>query len=226
MFPPVVVPGKITGDNADNFITVGDGIEEVEGGAGNDRLLGEEGSQTLTGGSGNDTFAIVADSGSDTITDFDAANEFIDLSEIEDFGFAQAQGVLSQSGSDVLIDFGDGNVTRIANTDLEDLTSDRFGDTNSDIADTITGNAASNVISGFGGNDIIDAGGGNDTITGGKGNDSIVGGAGTDIALFTGNLDDYDFTETDDGKLILTDTVGTDGIDTLSGVENFSFADG
>ncbi|WP_235885640.1 M10 family metallopeptidase C-terminal domain-containing protein [Bradyrhizobium niftali] len=86
--------------------------------------------------------------------------------------------------------------------------------------DTLVGNAIANALSG---------GGGNDTITGGAGNDAINGGSGTDTAVYSGSranyLVSYDaatqtFTVTDQRS------GAPDGTDTVTGVENFQFADG
>ena len=46
-----------------------------------------------------------------------------------------------------------------------------------------------------------------------------------DTALFSGPLDDYDFVIAADGTITITDTVGTDGTDTLKGIERLQFAD-
>ncbi|MET3997028.1 serralysin [Bradyrhizobium sp. S3.9.2] len=85
--------------------------------------------------------------------------------------------------------------------------------------DTIRGNAIANVLNG---------GAGNDTIIGGGGNDTIIGGAGTDTVVYSGDEANYvvlynsatqTFTITDQRS------VSPDGIDTVTGVESFQFAD-
>ncbi|UFS88226.1 M10 family metallopeptidase C-terminal domain-containing protein [Bradyrhizobium daqingense] len=86
--------------------------------------------------------------------------------------------------------------------------------------DTLVGNAIANALNG---------GGGNDRITGGAGNDAINGGSGTDTAVFSGSRSNYlvsynAATQT----FTLTDQRGgaPNGTDTVTGVENFQFADG
>ncbi|WP_225008345.1 beta strand repeat-containing protein [Novosphingobium percolationis] len=77
-------------------------------------------------------------------------------------------------------------------------------------------------VYGGSGADTIDTGAGDDTITGGGGNDVIKGGAGDDTAVFAGNIADSTIT-----RIGTTFTVtGTDGTDTVTGVEHFQFADG
>ncbi len=75
--------------------------------------------------------------------------------------------------------------------------------------DTIIGNEVNNLITGNGGNDIID------------------GAAGEDTAIFSGNFSEYTITQTPEGSYIVAHTGGTqqDETDTLTNVENLSFAD-
>ncbi|MET4331876.1 serralysin, partial [Bradyrhizobium sp. i1.15.2] len=85
--------------------------------------------------------------------------------------------------------------------------------------DTIIGNAIANTLNG---------GAGNDTITGGGGNDTIIGGAGTDTAVYSGNRANYSilYNGTTQTFTIADQRTGSpDGTDTLTGVENFQFAD-
>ena len=86
--------------------------------------------------------------------------------------------------------------------------------------DTIVGNAIANTLNG---------GTGNDTITGGGGNDTIVGGAGTDTAVYSGSRANYSISynaATQTFTLVDQRSGTPDGIDTVTGIENFQFADG
>jgi Ca2+-binding RTX toxin-like protein len=76
----------------------------------------------------------------------------------------------------------------------------------SDFDDTIIGSSGSNELEGRGGNDTID------------------GGAGADTAVFRGARSDYDVVQTASGYTV-TDKLGTDGTDTLSGIERLRFSD-
>jgi serralysin len=89
----------------------------------------------------------------------------------------------------------------------------------------VIGSAFGDMIGGSSANDTIDGGDGNDTLNGRGGNDVIIGGAGTDIAVFSGNYAQYAFNYSSANA---TYTVyNPDGsIDTVTGVENFQFADG
>ncbi|XWN29346.1 MAG: type I secretion C-terminal target domain-containing protein [Devosia sp.] len=82
----------------------------------------------------------------------------------------------------------------------------------------------SNTLSGGDGNDILVGRSENDILVGGEGDDTIYGNGGLkDRAVFGGVRADYDISA--DGTTI-TDTQGTDGTDTLIGVEILEFADG
>ena len=86
--------------------------------------------------------------------------------------------------------------------------------------DILIGNAIANSLNG---------GNGNDTLGGGGGNDTIVGGSGTDVAVFSGAHTDYLISYDSTTQIFaVTDQRGgtPDGIDTLTGVENFRFSDG
>ncbi|MBP7339723.1 Calx-beta domain-containing protein [Niveispirillum sp.] len=71
-------------------------------------------------------------------------------------------------------------------------------------------------------NDEIRTGAGNDTIEGGSGNDTIDGGSGTDSVIFSSAYDQYTVT-TSNG--VTTVRHGSDGTDTLAGIERLVFSD-
>ncbi|CAN7592825.1 calcium-binding protein [Rhizobium sp. LjRoot254] len=83
---------SLTGNGAVNFITGGWGDDRIDGGGsadtmigggGDDRLIGGLGNDTLTGGSGADSFvfntSLNADTNTDTITDFSAPGDTVEL---------------------------------------------------------------------------------------------------------------------------------------------------
>ncbi|WP_254174158.1 calcium-binding protein [Planktothrix pseudagardhii] len=78
----------IFGNEGQDIIRGGDGNETLYGGKGNDQLFGDAGDDflsgdrdidTLTGGQGRDRFALSTGGGLDIITDFDNANDFIQV---------------------------------------------------------------------------------------------------------------------------------------------------
>lgn len=82
---------------------------------------------------------------------------------------------------------------------------------------------------GSAGNDTYKGTNNDDTVTGNAGEDKLDGGAGDDTAIFSGNRSDYTLTKNEsDGSWTVKDlrTVGTtDGTDTLTNIENVTFAD-
>ncbi|MBJ6127906.1 peroxidase family protein [Microvirga splendida] len=89
--------------------------------------------------------------------------------------------------------------------------------------DTLDGGAGADELDGGAGDDVLIGGLAVDHLTGGQGNDTLDGGdALLDVAHFTGSAAEYAFG--DNGtELIVTDTVGTDGTDTLRGIERLDF---
>jgi Ca2+-binding RTX toxin-like protein len=183
-----------TGDNFGNTIS-GDGSNDriyglgsndiLNGGGGDDQLFGGGDDDTLTGGAGNDIF--VYDSrgfGRDTITDFNANGDQIDLSFLKVADFDSLKPFTTQVGQDVVIAMGwGGNYERITlkNVTLSNL-SDADFKFNTSIADlTVEGNTTwSDFLFGGKGNDTISGFSGEDTLVGGVGNDTLIGGADDD----------------------------------------------
>ncbi|MEW4459349.1 cadherin domain-containing protein [Roseibium algicola] len=83
-------------------------------------------------------------------------------------------------------------------------------------------------LEGGAGNDTLIGGDGADMLEGGSGNDTIDGGKGADTAIYSGNWEDYNIVQNEDGSYTISDlrSGAPDGIDTVSNVENFRFADG
>ena len=81
------------------------------------------------------------------------------------------------------------------------------------------------VLSGEAGNDTLIGVSGKDVLTGGSGDDTLGGGVGQDRATFTGLMSNYRFSHSAAG-LVVTDTLGGEGSDTLGGIETLSFSDG
>lgn len=87
--------------------------------------------------------------------------------------------------------------------------------------DRVVGNGGHDYLSGDSGNDTLLGGSGNDGLFGGFGNDVLDGGTGLDIAFFSGKGSTSKVTKTGSGFTVS----GTDGTDTLTGIERLQFAD-
>ncbi|MBC7905749.1 MAG: PD40 domain-containing protein [Rhodospirillaceae bacterium] len=158
----------------------------------------QPGPSTLIGGAGDDTYVVKV---TDTIVT-EAAGEGIDT----------VRSVLSYALT--------ANVENLALTE-----SGEINGTGNALANQITGNYAANILDGGDGDDVLLGGGGADTLLGGAGNDTLDGGIGMDVAVFSGNRSLYTLRQ-DGVSAPLQIASAADGIDTVTGVERFVFADG
>ena len=171
----------------------GAGDDTIYGGAGRDKLVGGEGDDTLEGGSGADIFYFWEDHGTDTITDFNTAEDKIYLRYFDktitwDQVSTKITTVTDENnvvtGVQIdLSDWGGGTIILEGITSVSDLTEDMF------YLNTIAG------------------GDGADKIYGGTDDDTLSGGAGADTFYFYEGLGDdtiTDFSTTDGDKIHLT----------------------
>ncbi|MFL2687032.1 MAG: tandem-95 repeat protein, partial [Alphaproteobacteria bacterium] len=152
---------------------------------------------------------------------------------------------LTREAGGVTVDLGAGTATNALGgidtlTSIEQVLGSRFddlitGDSNDNYLDaregddTVYGDAGQDQIRGGDGNDTLYGGAGNDVLEGGAGNDTLNGGAGSDTAVYNGIFADYRINSVFDAAgretLLVTDLVGTDGVDKLSEVQRLQFAD-
>ena len=111
-------------------VLLGDGNNNVlEGQNGGDVLDGRGGNDTLTGGSGPDTFVYATGGGADTITDFNHADaDNIDLTGVAGvYGLSDVLAAASlSSGTDTLIDFGNGDTLLLKGVTPDTLVATDF----------------------------------------------------------------------------------------------------
>jgi len=108
------------GNDFNNIIVGGEGRQQIFGAGGND---------TLSGGSGGDLFIVRANSGSDTITDFEAGTGGGDIVQLGSYGFMNFSDVLDrmcQSGSDAVIQLNSGETLTFRNRSIADFSADDF----------------------------------------------------------------------------------------------------
>ncbi|MGO4910536.1 DUF4114 domain-containing protein [Pseudorhodobacter sp. W20_MBD10_FR17] len=160
-----------------------DSADTIDGGTGDDVLLGGHGDDKLYGGDGADT--LNASQGNDT-ADGGAGNDTINLEDGNDFGFGGlgADTINAGDGNDVVYG-GDGNDALRGGNGDDQL----FGEAGSDEinggagADLVDGGAGADNLFGNDGDDMLLGGEGNDTLDGGNNNDKLDGGAGNDLLL-------------------------------------------
>jgi len=106
--------------------------------------------------------------------------------------------------------------------------------------DTLTGGSGNDTISGDAGNDLLDGAGGNDSLLGGTGDDNLLGGDGDDSLYGGKGNDTLDGGESDTGDTVYYNVAnavtvnlvtgqasdGSNGTDTLIGIENVYAGDG
>ncbi|MFO1329537.1 MAG: calcium-binding protein [Rubrivivax sp.] len=244
----------LRGGAGDEDLIPGTGSDLVDGGPGDDfaRFFLEAGpvnanlgTGQATSGTETDTLSGIENLGGtdfgDTLVGNDAAN-VIDAEAGNDLvqGFGGNDTIGGQLGNDTL-DGGSGN-DRLFGDDGDDSligglgTDEMHGNAGNDTLrgdddnDSLFGQAGNDSLVGGNGNDQLrgdadndtlvgDAG--NDFITGGTGNDSLVGGEGIDTA-------DYFFSDTNGPitvNLVAGTVSGSQGLDTLVGIENIFSGD-
>ena len=107
------------GNTLDNVITGNSGGNSLKGYSGKDTLDGGAGNDTLSGGQGADTFVFGTANGSDTISDFSAAQG----DTINATAYHATPHTLTQNGANTVIDFGGGNVITVLNATTADVTA-------------------------------------------------------------------------------------------------------
>ncbi len=164
-------------------------IENIEGSAGNDTLIGDRDENILTGGNGNDSLS--GQSNEDTLIG-GLGGDTLDGGDGKD----TVSYLYSSSGVTV-------NLTLSTATGGE-ATGDKFISienlVGSDSPDSLTGNELTNAIDGGAGNDTLTGGGGNDSLTGGAGNDTLIGGVGNDTLTGGTGADRFRFLLTTEGN--------------------------
>lgn len=214
----------INGGSGDDFLFGQDGVDEVFGGEGNDLIRGGTENDRLTGNGGDDR--ILGEDGNDVIR----GNEGDDIV----FGGDDNDTVDGDEGNDFLFGgIGDDTIRGGANSDRirgNEGNDDLFGDAGND---RIAGDQGNDLVNGGVGNNILLGDGGVDEIIGTAG-DLVRGGAGDDLielsaglgerASFLGNFANFRVTQTE-GVLLVRDTTGDEGLDSITGAETLVFAD-
>ena len=114
----------IHGRRGDDTIDGGLGNDTIFGGDGNDVITAGPGDDEATGGAGSDIFVIGPTTDTLIIKDFEDGQDTIDISA---FAVANsAELTMTQVGLNVLIDLGGGDVIRVDNTMVEQLSDADF----------------------------------------------------------------------------------------------------
>lgn len=136
---------------------------KLNGGAGNDLIVGGSGNDTINGGAGNDQ--LYGNSGIDMIEGGDGADR-----------------IFGNAGNDILRG-GNGEDVIVGGVGDDYIAGDAGGD-------WLYGGEGQDTLTGGTGNDYLDGGNGHDKLYGEAGNDWLIGGAGND-QLYGGGGDDH-----------------------------------
>ncbi len=156
-------------------------IEDAVGGAGHDRITGNEAANWLRGNGGNDTLR--GGGGADTLEGGTGADSLVG-------GLGDDCYVVGDAACVVVETTGQGNdliraaITWTLGANLESLTLTGTADidgTGNALANTLVGNAGANRLAGGTGNDLIQGMGGADVLDAGLGADTLAGGTGNDL---------------------------------------------
>jgi Ca2+-binding RTX toxin-like protein len=117
---------NLTGNDFAHTIQGNNGANVLTGGSGADTLFGYGGNDTLFGGAGADKFVFAHGTGQDSIGDFVAGTDKIDLTAI---GFASYQDVINAThdvGGNAVIDLGNGDQVTLTGVTTAQLHSGDF----------------------------------------------------------------------------------------------------
>lgn len=206
----------IKGTEGDNILSGRAGNDSLYGRGGNDSLRGEQGADLLDGGTGIDTATYYESKAGISVdltlgqgTGGDAAGDtYVSIERFQGSNMA-ADTMLGSAGTDEFHGFGGA-----------DVLDGRGGN------DRLVGGDGDDTIFGGLGDDLIFGQADNDRITGGGGNDVIRGGLGTDVAVYASAYASYTMSIDQSGNITLSDLSGSEGIDTLAGVEVAQFSNG
>jgi len=163
---------SITGNNADNHLDGGVGVDFISGGPGNDELIGGGGGDTLNGNNGSDT--LIGANGNDTMKGGPDDDVYI----VAQPGDVVIEGF--NGGTDTVRSWVTFNLPANVETMIF-LGASAINGVGNGLANTIKGNSADNIINGQGGNDSLVGGAGDDTLIGANGDDTLEGGPGNDV---------------------------------------------
>lgn len=188
---------KLIGLSGDDVLDGGAGNDELEGGAGADVLTGGTGNDQLRGGGGSDTYRFGLGDGQDAIDDsYDTAQDFVELAPGVTPDEVTVRWTLQ---GDMAVTLPDGS--RLTVRGQANPWSDEAGIDQLRFADGTVWDRAELIAR------ALTATGGDDAIVGGWQDDSLEGGTGNDRFQDLNGYDTYSF-GIGDGQDVVEDTYG------------------
>ncbi|MEA2711785.1 MAG: hypothetical protein QOF78_4386 [Phycisphaerales bacterium] len=204
-------PGTINGGTGNDFMLGADGNDVLTGSDGNDNMIGGKGNDSLDAGTGANTLS--GGDGNDQMTAGTGKDSFSGGTGTDSVSYASRTVALNITLDNVA---NDGQIflgfpSTFENDNVQNTVENVTTGSGNDIITASTTVAANNIFSGGAGNDRLTGLAGNDRLFGGDGNDTALGGLGIDL-LSGGNGNDALFGGADNDQIF-----GDAGDDYLSG---------
>jgi Ca2+-binding RTX toxin-like protein len=201
----------INGGGGDDIVLGSPQVDAIDGGEGNDRITAFRGNETILGGNGNDV--IIWNNGDGN--DVNQGGAGLDETLVTE-GNADDQNTITQNGATAHFERSNAPFT-VDSNEMEKLTLTSFS--GNDVLNTGPGVAIPMVVDSGPGDDNITTGGGTDRIVGDRGNDTMNGGEGDDTLVWS-NGDGNDVMNGDGGIDRIENNLGAaDDVSSLK-VEN------
>jgi Ca2+-binding RTX toxin-like protein len=180
----------LTGVTSTDFTTLTS--VQVDGGAGDDSLLGSDFADSLTGGTGNDSLAggagndvLNGNAGNDTLSGAGDDDRLLGGGGNDQLDGGAGQDTLNGNGGNDTLSGGDGN-DLVLGAAGKDILHGGIGN------DTLSGGDGNDRLLGDAGDDFVEGGDGDDTLRGHNGSDTLLGEAGADYVDGGGGFDAHD----------------------------------
>jgi Ca2+-binding RTX toxin-like protein len=160
----ITVPVTIDGGAGDDFLVGSVGNDRISASSGNDVLHGVDGNDTLAASTGND--ALFGGPGSDMLSGGTGKDEVHGGTEVDTITYKGRTTAVNVTLGDGLFNDGGSGEQDFTDGDIENVLG-------TEASDVIVGDSLANRITGFGGNDTITGGLGVDIIDAGEGNDRV-----------------------------------------------------
>jgi Ca2+-binding RTX toxin-like protein len=218
---PLTEPGTINGGTGNDNMLGAEGNDILNGGDGNDNMTGGKGNDSMDAGTGTNNLS--GGDGNDQMTAGTGKDVFNGGAGTDSVSYATRTAGLNITLDNVANDgqlFIGLPLPTFENDNVQNTVENVTTGSGNDIITASTTVAANNVFTGGAGNDRLTGLAGNDRLFGGDGNDTALGGAGSDV-ISGGNGNDFLFGG--DGNDNLLGDAGDDylsgglGFDALSG---------
>jgi uncharacterized surface protein with fasciclin (FAS1) repeats len=117
---------SLSGNSGSDTLNGDSGRDKISGGAGDDLVAGGQGDDNLTGGGGADTFVFATGSGHDTLHDFRAGKDTIDVSALGIESFRALKALIDGHGGSTVIAFDHSNSLTLEGVNLSHLSAQDF----------------------------------------------------------------------------------------------------